>query len=85
MRVMDMRVIDMSSRVDTTVTEHMVSYTMEEMMADGTIPRWYDTDGIPISHILGNDRIDRYADRLGIDPSSHEWLSLVIRVARSLC
>ena len=79
----------MRAIVDNTsnraVTEHMVSYTMEEMMADGTIPRWYDTDGIPISHIIGNDRIDRYADRLGIDPSSHEWVSLVIRVASSLC
>lgn len=77
--------MNMSSRVDMAVAEGVVSYTLEEMIADGTIPQWYDIDMIPISHILGNDRIDRYADKLGIDPASHEWQSLVVRVARSLC
>lgn len=77
--------MDMSSRVDMAVAESVVSYTLEEMIADGTIPQWYDMDRIPVSHILGNDRIDRYADRLGIDPASHEWQSLVMRAARSLC
>lgn len=76
--------MDMSSRVDMVVAESVVSYTLEEMVADGTIPQWYDIDRIPVSHILGNDRIDRYAERLGLDPASHEWQSLVVRVARSL-
>lgn len=75
----------MSNRVDIAVVENMVSYTLEEMVADGTIPQWYDMDRIPVSHILGSDRIDRYAERLDTDPASYEWRSLVIRVARSLC
>lgn len=73
------------SRINIAVTKSVVSYTLEEMVADGTIPRWYNVDMIPVSHIIGNDRIDRYADRLGIDPALHEWRSLVISVARSLC
>lgn len=77
--------MNMSSRVDMAVAENVVSYTLEEMIADGIIPQWYDVDRIPVSHIIGNDRIDRYAERLGLDPASHEWQSLVARVARSLC
>ena len=76
--------MNMSSRVDMAVAESVVSYTLEEMIADGIIPQWYDVDRIPVSHIIGNDRIDRYAERLGLDPASHEWQSLVARVARSL-
>lgn len=74
----------MSNKVDIAVVENMVSYTLEEMVADGTIPLWYSADMIPVSRIIGSDRIDRYAERLGTDPASHEWRSLVIRVARSL-
>ena len=31
--------MDMSSRVDVAVAESVVSYTLEEMIADGTIPQ----------------------------------------------